>query len=233
MNLRNKVMGTVGVAAAAAAIGASPIAASAAGYGAGVVAFTGATTSLTCTPNAVNVSGLSCASAGANYIPLVGGTGNYSFGTSAWTPAPPCVEYGAEVEAPGDGDGVPVPPPPASAVGEVEAFVSTGSPNCSISSSGHYINVVCGTGAVDSGTATITESNGDTATVNIVIPFVGGVGVVIGENLTGAEGGNPAAAVGIVDISPPVGSTPSAPVCVSSFDVAGVVVVGDGAGGGA
>jgi hypothetical protein len=88
---------------------------------------------------------------------------------------------------------------------------------CTISSSGSYTNIVCGTGTVFSATATTTESDGASDTVGIAITFVAGVGVV-----TGAPSATTVAGVAVL-----VGTGPgtNGSTCVTGFDVVGAAVL--------
>ncbi len=94
---------------------------------------------------------------------------------------------------------------------------------CTVTSSGTYSNIVCGTGTA-TGNATITESDGSTENVNgYTIIFVAGVGVLVDVSGVAGGGGDDAAAV--VDITPSQNGIGSPPNCVTQFDVlvAGVI----------
>jgi hypothetical protein len=84
---------------------------------------------------------------------------------------------------------------------------------CTISSSGTYSNIVCGTGNVLAGsTATTTEPDGASDTVGITITFVAGVGVLT----SGAQG---------VAILIGTGPGTDGSTCVTGFDVVGAAVL--------
>jgi hypothetical protein len=73
---------------------------------------------------------------------------------------------------------------------------------CSVTSSGNFTNIVCGTGQVTAGsTATITESDGDVYSADIAIIFVAGLGVEHGT-ATDTTGGGSGPTVGVVQIAP-------------------------------
>jgi len=89
---------------------------------------------------------------------------------------------------------------------------------CTISASGTYVNIVCGTGTAP-GTATVVEADGSSDTFGYSLTFVAGIGVVTGP-------GTPPSVppVGVVVI---VGTGVGAPSsCVTSFDVAIAAVLG-------
>lgn len=213
MKLRTRLLGTFGVVAAAALIGVMPAAAAEADGDAAV--FVGGATPLTCTPtivNGINVStcGLTPPSpippGGTNGVPLILGTGTYGFNSTT------CVGVSL-----GGDEG-------ATAGLEVEANTA-----CSVTSTGTYTNVVCGTGLA-TGNATITEGGGsDTYTVsNYTIVFVGGVGVVVAPTITESEADGdtvPGVGAGVVVLTP-VGSAvpPPTGLCVTTFTVVGALV---------
>jgi len=206
MKLRTKLFGTFGVVAAAATIGVSPIVVSAQEVvDVDAAAFVGSTTLLNCGPGGP-VPVTTCGLGGAtNGVPLVGGSGAYSFNSSV------CAGVSANVI--GDEGG------PA----DVEATTS-----CSINSNGNYINVVCGTGAVLGANATVAEGGGSdtyTTTGGLNIVFVSGVGIVAATGVTESEGDEGAGvAVGVVVLTP-VGSQVPPPLglCVTAFTVVGVI----------
>ena len=82
---------------------------------------------------------------------------------------------------------------------------------CTASSSGSYVNTVCGTGTAD-GTVTITAH----ANFLIHIQFVAGIGVI-----TGPGPSVPPVGVAIL-VATGVGTPPN---CVTSFDVAAAAVI--------
>ena len=86
---------------------------------------------------------------------------------------------------------------------------ASASPQCSISASGSYVSIVCGTGTL-SGAATVSEADGQVDSVGFTITLVGGVGVITGG------------AVGVVEIIPTGVASP--PACMTSFTMAGVAV---------
>lgn len=175
---------TVAGAMAAATLGISPMLASADSSpeaDVDAVVFQGDTTSLTCaplvTPPPPTVFGCD-----GNDVPAVGGQGTFSFSTTAVSgdfclgisvSAGVTADEGGNIVASVDAEIPTVPPvPPAS--------------NCTITASGSYINVVCGTGIVGppvpggTSSATIAEGGGSDTynATNYTIVFVGGVGVV-------------------------------------------------------
>jgi hypothetical protein len=80
---------------------------------------------------------------------------------------------------------------------------------CSISASGSYTSIACGTGTL-SGSASVSESgDGQSDSVSFAITLVGGVGVITGG------------ATGVALIVPTGAATP--PACMTSFTIAGVV----------
>lgn len=95
---------------------------------------------------------------------------------------------------------------------------------CSISSSGTYTNIVCGTGTA-TGHATVDGPEGNV--LNYTITFVAGLGVLVGSGAD-SDGGNSGTDVGIVDITPstasrrPVVPPPTSNACVTDFLVSGV-----------
>jgi hypothetical protein len=128
-------------------------------------------------------------------VQTVGGTGTYSFSGSC-TVAVGDSEVGGAPEVPS---------------------------SCTITSTGSFTNVVCGTGLV-TGSATINEGAPDPSTIsaNYTIVFVGSVGVVVSTSVTESDSPPPAAAAGVVQILPTTGNcvTP-----VSQFAVSGVLAL--------
>jgi hypothetical protein len=129
---------------------------------------------------------------GLTPILLVGGSGNYSVSTARFE------GQGGQCET-------------ESTDGVVEVGI------CSVALTGTYVNLVCGTGSIPSGsTATVTEFDGATDTFTIAVQLVAGLGVV-----TFAGG------AGVIQIEPsidqPVGTPP---VCLNGFSVEGVLVTG-------
>ena len=181
----------VGVAAGLLSVGALAITpASAASVG--IAVFTGSTTQLTCTSGPLPAVGCP---AGVG-VPFVGGSGTFSFSSAS---------------------ALQLPPPANISVCE---YVGSNSPTptgCLVTSSGAYINVVCGTGAVTSGSVSASDSAaGLNVSLNtLVIVFVGGVGIAVAADLPAAD----AAAVAVVSISPPSGTPSTNGPCVSNFDV--------------
>lgn len=98
---------------------------------------------------------------------------------------------------------------------------------CSVTSSGAFSSIVCGTGTVlpASSSASITESDGTVVSVTgMKITFVAGLGVL---QATASESGHTAAADGIVQISPSKATAPSPKqagdgVCTPGFTVEAV-----------
>jgi hypothetical protein len=98
---------------------------------------------------------------------------------------------------------------------------------CSVSSSGAFTSIVCGTGTVlpGSSSATIKESDGDTVSVtSLKITFVAGLGVV---QATANEGSGGKPAVGVVQIAPsqlmaPKPTAAGRGVCTTGFSVESV-----------
>ena len=126
-------------------------------------------------------------------VQLVGGSGTYSFNTSSFEGLPGICGYISTDTTPPE--------------------VAAGS--CSVTSSGSYTNIVCGTGSVI-GSTTVTEADGGSDTYGIDITFAAGLGVV-----TSTSGGT---AVGVVQLLPPLAPPPGPPVCVNQFDVVGAAV---------
>lgn len=101
---------------------------------------------------------------------------------------------------------------------------------CSITSSGAFTNIVCGTGSVigSRSSATATESDGDTATLNnLSITFVSGLGVATSTVTESGPGGKTAKGYGVVQISPthltpPKPGTAGDGVCTPGFTVESV-----------
>jgi hypothetical protein len=87
-----------------------------------------------------------------------------------------------------------------------------------VSSSGTYKSIVCGTGSA-AGSATITGSKGDHASGNISITFVAGQGTLTGK--ISINGAAPITVAGPVSIAPKTGNcvTP-----VTQFTVSAVIV---------
>jgi hypothetical protein len=109
---------------------------------------------------------------------------------------------------------------------------------CTVSASGPFQNIVCGTGGAQ-GTATVTEPpapdepNGETDNVTFGIIFVGGVGVVTG-NAGLSQGDNTAPLpppfedfIGVVTLTPGPQGDPTLNQCVSGFGIDSVDVVLD------
>jgi hypothetical protein len=131
------------------------------------------------------------------------GTGTYSFSTGA-----PLGCTGISADAPSE------------VLADVEAPAS-----CSISSSGNFTNIVCGTGLAV-GTATLAEAGSDTYNFSYTIVFVAGVGVLAG---TATEVGGdvaPGAVAGVVQITPTALETGNIPggECTPGFTVSSVSV---------
>ena len=72
-----------------------------------------------------------------------------------------------------------------------------------VSSSGTYTSIVCGTGSA-TGSATIVGSKGDSASGNIKIMFVAGQGALTGK--ISINGGAPISVAGPVSIAPKTGN---------------------------
>jgi hypothetical protein len=194
VNLKTKIFGGVGTAAivvaAALAVGASTHARAADVAPGEAILFTGTASSVPCTSSGPIPAEPSCTSAG---IPYVGGSGTYSFATGTFLP-----------------------------VGCEAADLDSASPvsACTISSSGTYTNVVCGTGLAQ-GSATVSAAT-ETIDVNdYTIAFAGGLGVIESTAVSDSDG-DATAAAGLVDISP-VGSGGTA-YCTSGFNVIGAAV---------
>jgi hypothetical protein len=82
---------------------------------------------------------------------------------------------------------------------------------CTISASGSYTSITCGTGTL-SGSASVSESgDGQSDSVSFAITLVGGVGVITGG------------ATGVALIVPTGAATP--PACMTSFTIAGVAAL--------
>jgi hypothetical protein len=108
---------------------------------------------------------------------------------------------------------------------------------CAITSSGSFVNVVCGTGSADSfgtTTVTITTTLAGTVTVptgiNYEIFFAGGVGVLIGDgNSAGTINGGNVDLAGAVDISavpsPPNPLAADLGPCTPTFNVSAAIAV--------
>jgi hypothetical protein len=126
--------------------------------------------------------------------PAMNTTGTYTFASSH------CVTN-SDVE---ESD---VPPPPT---GEVDA-------NCSISSSGTYNNITCGTESADGSATLYAEGSSGYWTGFYHITFVNGVGTLTGSG-SEADSGGPADIDGTVQISPTGTSTRE---CATSFMVVG------------
>jgi hypothetical protein len=100
---------------------------------------------------------------------------------------------------------------------------------CTVSSTGRYQNIVCGTGGAQ-GTATITEAD-ETDNVTYGIIFVGGVGVVAGN--AGPSIGDPAgnfedfAGVVLLLLNPGTQGNPALNQCVDGFQIASADVALD------
>jgi hypothetical protein len=97
---------------------------------------------------------------------------------------------------------------------------------CSVTSSGSFTSIVCGTGSVlASSSATITEQDGTQVVVSpLKITFVAGLGIAQG---TANESGKSASALGVVQISPskltlPNKSQTGDGVCTPGFTVESV-----------
>ena len=133
-------------------------------------------------------------------VQFVGGSGGFTFSTSAPLG---CTEV-IKVNEP------PIPP----AVSLAQA--------CTISAAGNFMNIVCGTGLAG-GTATVSDAT-QTITVNFVIVFVGGVGLLLpgAVPLPTSPGASAALTAGVVVITPnslqTPGTNPSA-TCTFGFTV--------------
>jgi hypothetical protein len=217
MSIKTKILGVM--AATSAVLGASALPASA--QTVGVIAFDGTTSSVTCKagtlppplpPEPVPVVGCP----GGSGIPYVGGVGGYAFNTGAApvlgvTSLPPfCVIVGASA---------------LGATGNAAAGTS-----CSVSSSGVYFNVVCGTGTA-SGSATITAGTPlvnvgstpvPTSVSSYTIVFVGGVGVLVTTSINFSSGPSGDGAGVVVLLPADTGNAPGGP-CVKNFSVVSAV----------
>jgi hypothetical protein len=192
----------LGVAAAAVAVVAGQ-ALPASAATAGTVVFDGHTSSVTCAPSGTTIG---CPGVG---IPYVGGVGTYSFATGSGVGGIPpfCLEAGFN-----SGPSV---------------FVTD---ECSISSSGSFSNIVCGTGTAG-GTATIAAGTpavnvgGNPATgASYAIVFVAGVGVLEGTAGFANGGSGPMAGVILLQAADTGGAPGTSGPCVFNFDVLGAVV---------
>jgi len=161
MKLKSKLLGIVGGITCIAGLSILP--ASAQSVDVDATVFAGATGSL------------------SPAVPLTGGSGTFSFSSTA------CL--GASVAVNADG-------------GDNDAEVGL----CLIVSTGSYSNIACGTGNV-TGTSTVTSTTvivsldgGENGSVNYSILFVAGVGVLTG---TANDGDT---TVGVVDIVPTGGN---------------------------
>lgn len=81
---------------------------------------------------------------------------------------------------------------------------------CTLSSSGSYSFLVCGTGQM-TGSLTVVEADGALDTVNYVAQSIAGVTVVTGAGISGT--------FSVV----PTGTTPPPGFCFTSFDIAGTL----------
>jgi hypothetical protein len=134
----------------------------------------------------------------------VGGTGSYTFASSA------CVNV-SEIDSLSDNP-----------LAEVDT-------NCHVTAGGNFDNVVCGTGYAN-GNATVA-AEGETGTFSFSIVFAGTVGIITGAGSESDSG--PAWLVGVVQISgTPVAPTPTPPnfgPCVNTFTPTVVAAIFDGA----
>lgn len=142
----------------------------------------------------------------------VGGSGTYAFSTS--TPAAGLVPgwcVGFQITEP--------PIPPAIAIGG-----GIGGSGCSVSASGSYNNLVCGTGTTgstaqaglaegDSATISVNTVGSSSVTINYGIVFVAGVGII--HSLSGP-------AAGVVQIAPTGGNCVTG---VTAFTATGAAVL--------
>ncbi len=101
------------------------------------------------------------------------------------------------------------------AAGVVNGGVVAGA--CTISASGSFTNVVCGTGLA-SGTATVSTSAG-AVTTNFTIVFVASVGVLVPTPVPAPTATLPA---GVVQITPNSLQLPTGAVCTNGFTVSAV-----------
>ena len=130
-------------------------------------------------------------------VQFVGGSGGFTFSTSAPLG---CTEVVKATTAP-----------------SVAVLQS-----CTITAAGTFINVVCGTGLAG-GTATVSDAQ-QTLSVNFVIVFVGGVGLLLpgAVPLPTSPGASAATTAGVVVITPnslqTPGTNPSA-TCTFGFTV--------------
>lgn len=193
--LRIKLATGLGVLCAAAALTMGPTMASAAGVDAAV--FVGTTSTLSCSSSGLLPATPTCTGTG---LPIIGGSGGYVFTTN-----------GLVCEGLVSTD---VPPE----AGDPDVATS-----CSISSTGSYTNVICGTGLA-SGTANLSSGGDpdDSYTASYSIVFVGGIGVLTGSVTANGGDDNGATVAGVLSLSPTAALPPTGE-CVAGFDVAGVV----------
>ena len=148
-------------------------------------------------------------------VPLVGGVGNFSFGSSA------CAF--ASESGPGGEAGEPL----------LDAEAGAGmSGSCSATANGSYVNAVCGTGIVYGSGSLVEGSSSDSYTVpEFQIVFVAGVGYLTGLAYeSDPDGGGPTETqplYGVVTASPvpdisDLGQVP--PPCARTFVVTVTVV---------
>jgi hypothetical protein len=128
-------------------------------------------------------------------VQLVMGSGNFTFTTTSLAGgAPSCAGVSTDATPP-------------------EVFTS-----CTITSSGTYSNIVCGTGTATGTSTSVTEPDGSAEAMGTyTIVFAAGVGVLVDTT-------DPA--VGVVDISPSQSGIGSPPNCVTQFNVIAVAVIG-------
>ncbi|MGI8609331.1 MAG: hypothetical protein ACR2MY_08920 [Candidatus Dormibacteria bacterium] len=94
--------------------------------------------------------------------------------------------------------------------------------HCSVTASGSFANIVCGTGTAD-GSASISSTDGS-ALISFHIVFAGGVGTITGSG-TESDGGTGLVVAGTVQIAPDAGGSP--PVCTNGFTVTTVATLSE------
>lgn len=195
---RMKLAATMGVAwAAALTLAMGPLSAKAAGTD--VMGFIGTTDVLTCSSSGIVSATPTCTGTG---IPLVGGSGAYDFTTSGLV----CQVVVSEDVSP---DATPDAPPPN---------------GCSLTSTGSYINIVCGTGLA-SGTANVSaNADDDDFTASYSIVFVAGLGVLSGTVLSSNGDDFGASLVAVLTLSPTAALPPTGE-CAAGFNVTGVAML--------